>query len=110
VFKPGKTHREVMEYLVGLYREYGLEESQYKRYMAYPFAHLGHGIGLTSSEPPLTRMDNDTPLLPGMTISVEAYLRDEIVFGSEEDILITGTGAEILSTIDTGLYHEGASA
>lgn len=103
-FKPGNTHRQVMEHMVGLYREYGLEESQYKRYMQYPFAHLGHGIGLTSSEPPLTRMDNDDTLKPGMTISVEAYLKDEIVYGSEEDILITETGAEILSEVDTGLY------
>lgn len=106
VFKPGKSHREVMEYLVGLYKEYGLDESQYQRYAGFPFAHLGHGIGLTSSEPPLTRMDNESLLLPGMTISVEAYVKDEIVYGSEEDILITETGAEILSEIDTGLYCE----
>lgn len=103
-FKPGNTHREVMEHMVGLYREFGLDESQYRRYMQYPYAHLGHGIGLTSSEPPLTRMDNDDVLRPGMTISVEAYLRDEIVYGSEEDILITEDGAEILSDVDEGLY------
>ncbi len=104
VYRPGNTHRQVMEHVVKLYREYGLEESQYKRYTAYPFAHVAHGIGLTSSEPPLTRMDNEAVLLPGMTLSVEVYVRDEIVYGSEEDILITETGAEILSPTDTGLY------
>lgn len=105
-FKPGNTHRQVIEHMAGLYRAHGLAEDQYHRYIAHPFAHLGHGIGLSSSEPPLTRYDNADVLLPGMTISVEAYLKDEIVYGSEEDILITETGAEILSQIDVGLYCE----
>ena len=105
-YKPGKTHREIIDHMIGMYQEYGLEESQYLRYAQHPFAHLAHGIGLTSSEPPLTRRDNDDVLLPGMTLSVEAYLRDEITYGSEEDILITETAAEILSPIDTGLFCE----
>lgn len=105
-YKPGNTHRAIIEHMIKLYKEYGLDESQYLRYARHPFAHLAHGIGLTSSEPPLTRADNEDVLLPGMTLSVEAYLRDEITYGSEEDILITETGAEILSPIDTGLYCE----
>jgi Xaa-Pro dipeptidase len=104
MLRPGVTGRQVMEFLLDMYREFGLDESQYRRYREYPFAHLCHGIGLTSSEPPLVRIDSDEPLRAGMVISVEAYVLDEIMYGSEEDVLITADGAEVLSPIDTGLF------
>ena len=68
--------------------------------------HLSHGIGLNSSEPPFVRIDNDKPLKPGMTLSMEAYLKDSEVYGTEEDVLITDDGYDILSEkfLDNKLY------
>ena len=63
--KPGATGRQVMEFIVSMYKKFDLDESQDARYLAYPYSHLCHGIGLGSSEPPLVRIDNDEPLRPG---------------------------------------------
>ncbi len=102
--KPGATGRQVMEFMVSMYKKFDLEESQYARYLAYPYSHLCHGIGLASSEPPLVRIDNDEPLRPGTCLSVEAYVQDDVTYGSEEDVWITQQGCEVLSDPDTGLY------
>jgi len=106
--KPGITYREVIENMVKLYNELGLDESQYQNYIGPPFMHLCHGIGLNGSEPPFVRLDSDEPLQVGMVMSLEAYLRDDsITYGSEEDVAVTEDGCDILSEIDTGLYIMG---
>ncbi|NJK80291.1 MAG: aminopeptidase P family protein [Chloroflexaceae bacterium] len=108
--KPGVSFRRVMEHMVSLYQELGLAPEQYARYTGQPFMHLCHGIGLNGSEPPFVRMDSDELLQPGMVMSVEAYLEDEgIMYGSEEDVVVTSDGVEILSEIDTGLYIIGTT-
>jgi Xaa-Pro aminopeptidase len=108
--KPGVTYRQVMEHMVRLYDELGLDQSQYANYTGPPYMHLCHGIGLNGSEPPFVRLDSDDVLQPGMVMSVEAYLRDNgVTYGSEEDIAITETGNEILSEVDEGLYVIGTT-
>ena len=108
--KPGVTYRRVIEHMVGLYDQLGLDSSQYANYTGPPFMHLCHGIGLNGSEPPFVRLDSDEVLQPGMVMSVEAYLRDDgVTYGSEEDIAITETGNEILSEVDRGLYVIGTT-
>lgn len=113
--KPGVTYRQVIEHMVGLYNRLGLDESQYRNYIGPPYMHLCHGIGLNGSEPPFVRMDSDEPLQVGMVMSLEAYLRDDsqpgwpITYGSEEDVVVTENGSEILSEIDTGLYVIGTT-
>jgi len=62
---------------------------------------LGHGIGLEPHEAPFlrNRSDNDWILEPGMILTIEPGLYDPIHGGCrlENDILITETGAEVLT-------------
>jgi Xaa-Pro dipeptidase len=62
---------------------------------------LGHGIGLEAHEAPYLRSlaDNDWVLEPGMIITIEPGLYDPVHGGCrlENDILITETGAEVLT-------------
>ena len=71
---------------------------RYKK--AMPHA-LGHGIGLEAHEAPFLRnhADNNWLLEPGMVIALEPGLYDPVHGGCrlENDILITETGAEVLT-------------
>jgi len=62
---------------------------------------LGHGIGLQAHEAPYLRdrPDNDWVLEPGMIITIEPGLYDQVHGGCrlENDILITENGAEVLT-------------
>jgi Xaa-Pro dipeptidase len=62
---------------------------------------LGHGIGLEAHEAPYlrSRADNEWILEPGMIITLEPGLYDTVHGGCrlENDILITETGAEVLT-------------
>lgn len=103
--KPGTTYRRVIEMMAGFYRELGYSEDQFANYLGPPYMHLCHGIGLASSEPPFVRIDSEDELIPGMTVSCEAYLRDEgMTYGSEEDVVITEDGCRVLSEPDPGLF------
>jgi Xaa-Pro aminopeptidase len=103
--RPGQTFRQVIEDMASYYRELGYPDEQFSNYLGPPFMHLCHGIGLASSEPPFVRWDSDHVLEPGMVLSCEAYLRDAgMTYGSEEDVLITHDGCEVLSVRDPGLF------
>ena len=73
--------------------------SRSKRQMPHS---LGHGLGLQEHEYPLitNRDDNEWILEPGMIFTIEPGLYDPLLGGCrlENDILITGTGAEVLTT------------
>jgi Xaa-Pro aminopeptidase len=103
--KPGATFRSIIEQMAGFYRDAGYDEDQYGNYLAPPFMHLCHGLGLAGSEPPFVRHDSEKTLEPGMVLSCEAYLRvDGVTYGSEEDVRIVEDGCEVLSSRDPGLY------
>ena len=103
--RPGRTFRQVIDDMASYYRDLGYPEEQFANYLGEPYMHLCHGIGLASSEPPFVRWDSEDMLEPGMVLSCEAYLRDEgMTYGSEEDVLITEEGCEVLSLRDTGLF------
>ena len=105
ILRPGITCEQAMQQAVGLYERAGIEPEQYTQYVNPPYFHLCHGLGLSASEPPLVRITDDTMLERGMTFSVEAYLKGpDILYGSEEDVLITESGCELLSEPDQGLY------
>lgn len=107
--KPGETFRRVIERMAGLYRELGYPDEQISHYLGPPYMHLCHGLGLASSEPPFVRLDSEDELRPGMVLSCEAYLRhDGMTYGSEEDVVITEDGCEVLSDPDSGLYRIGS--
>jgi Xaa-Pro dipeptidase len=71
---------------------------RYKKNMPHV---LGHGIGLEAHEAPSmqNRTDNDWILEPGMIFTIEPGLYDPVHGGCrlENDILITETGAEVLT-------------
>jgi len=70
------------------------------------FTHrTGHGIGLECHEEPYMRNGNSTPLIEGMTYTVEPgiYLAGKNGVRIEDDILVTADGAISLSTLDRGL-------
>jgi Xaa-Pro dipeptidase len=103
--KPGVSFRAVIEQMASFYRDAGYDEEQFGNYLAPPFMHLCHGLGLAGSEPPFVRHDSDAELVPGMVLSCEAYLRyGDMTYGSEEDVVITADGCDVLSERDTGLY------
>jgi Xaa-Pro dipeptidase len=61
----------------------------------------GHGIGLEIHESPYIRDDNDFPLAPGMTFTIEPGIYLNGVAGAriEDDMVINADGAESFSTI-----------
>lgn len=109
--RPGVPYRDVMHEMVGFALDLGYTREHLAQYVGPPYFHLCHGIGLTSSEPPFVRMDSTDALLPGMVLSVEAYIREgDVTFGSEEDVVITEDGCEAFSDSDPGLFAIGASS
>ena len=74
------------------------------------FTHrTGHGLGMEGHEPPYIRSGNPLELAPGMTFTVEPgiYLPDRGGVRIEDDVLITDTGAESLSSLPRQLIFLG---
>jgi len=70
------------------------------------FGHrVGHGIGMDGHEWPYLVRGNTLPLAPGMTFSDEPgiYIPGEFGVRLEDDMLITETGAELLSPTSPSL-------
>jgi len=76
-------------------------DTYFNRYRKFMPHGLGHGIGLQPHEAPSlsSRSDNTWILEPGMIITIEPGLYDPVHGGcrQENDILITETGAEVLT-------------
>jgi Xaa-Pro aminopeptidase len=62
---------------------------------------LGHGIGLAIHELPRLAPEQDRPLAPGMVVTVEPgiYLPHWGGIRIEDDVLVTESGCEVLSSI-----------
>ncbi len=66
------------------------------------FVHrTGHGIGLEAHEPPNIRAGEELILTPGMTFTVEPgiYIPDRGGVRIEDDVVVTQSGAESLTTL-----------
>ncbi len=68
--------------------------------------YIGHGLGLEIDEPPVLQVDNRTALSAGMIFAIEPKF---IIPGwgavvLEDDVLVTETGYEFLSTVPRELF------
>lgn len=76
--------------------------------IGYLAARIGHGIGITAIEPPNVAEYEETILEPGMVITIEPGVATDFgVFHVEQDVLVTESGHEVLSTAHTGLRQIG---
>ncbi len=67
--------------------------------------HTGHGVGVTGHEEPRIVPYNDMPLAPGMVVLLEPgiYFPGETAVRLEDAVLVTDTGAEVLTKHDKSL-------
>ncbi|MHC1784051.1 MAG: M24 family metallopeptidase [Anaerolineaceae bacterium] len=67
---------------------------------------LGHGLGLEAHEQPYIFSENDLSLAEGMTFTIEPgiYLAGRGGVRIEDDVVITSTGCECLSSLPRELY------
>jgi Xaa-Pro aminopeptidase len=65
----------------------------------------GHGIGLTTHEPPYLVRGEEQPLVPGMCFSIEPgiYLPGRFGVRIEDIVTVTGSGGHRLNDTDHGL-------
>jgi Xaa-Pro dipeptidase len=67
---------------------------------------LGHGLGLEAHEQPFVFSENDLSLAEGMTFTIEPgiYLAGRGGVRIEDDVVITSTGSDCLSSLPRELY------
>jgi len=95
--KPGVKACEVFKVAVETVRRQGIPH--YRRH------NCGHGIGMKVYEPPFIAPNDETPLEEGMVLCVETpYVElGHAGFIVEDTVLVTESGCELLSTLDTEL-------
>ncbi|MGA2791142.1 MAG: Xaa-Pro peptidase family protein [Candidatus Bathyarchaeia archaeon] len=95
--RPGVTASDVYKAEAEVFEEAGMRVESFL---------LGHGIGLEAREPPIIARDNTTVLESGMVFSIEPQgipNAQGVAFNCEDNVAVTETGHELLSTISREL-------
>ncbi len=102
--RPGLKSSDVYRHLYETYVKLGYQK-EIDAALSGGFVCEGHGIGLSVHEPPYIVPDCDIILESGMTMSIEPNLflgfpftKTRVALKPENNILITETGCEMLST------------
>jgi Xaa-Pro aminopeptidase len=72
---------------------------------------VGHGLGLSTTEPPSLALDDPTVLEAGMVITIEPGFATEFgIFHVEQNVVVTDDGPDVLSTAPWELHEAGRRA
>jgi Xaa-Pro aminopeptidase len=95
--KPGVTCQEIDRVARGVITDAGYGDQFIHR--------TGHGIGVTTHEPPYMVEGEEQPLVPGMCFSIEPgiYLAGRFGVRIEDIVTVTETGGRRLNNTDHGL-------
>jgi hypothetical protein len=71
----------------------------------------GHGLGLSTTEPPSLTLEDPTVLEAGMVVTIEPGFATEFgIFHVEQDVVVTEGGPEVLSAASPELHETGRRA
>jgi Xaa-Pro aminopeptidase len=90
--RPGATTGDLFRAMMRVLEEAGA--------MGNNVGRLGHGFGLQLTEPPSHRAGDETPLVPGMALTIEPgmeYAPGRMIV-HEENVVVREDGAELLTT------------
>lgn len=103
VIRPGIKLHEIFDACYDVLMEHGMKEH------VPGLERVGHGVGLDVHEPPSIAKGSQVIVQPNMMLTVEPIFWDKpdhVVgnFALEDQILVTETGHEVLSTFPKSLY------
>jgi len=93
-----------------------LKNKGYSRQYVLPMTMLGHGVGLEHHDgPPIISEESEDVLESGMTMALEPIIIDfpeykAGFFASEENVLVTEKGHEVLAKLPRDLWITDQSA
>lgn len=108
--KPGIKCKDLFTYWAEQVRRLGYADSL-EILKEHNFDFLGHGIGVTTHELPVLNSTCEDVLEPGMIVSIEGDVFDQLPFTAtlqalknEENVVVTATGSEWLTPLPNDLY------
>jgi Xaa-Pro dipeptidase len=108
--KPGIKGKDLYAYWTEQVRRLGFAHAL-EVLEKYDFDMLGHGIGVSTHELPLINSTCEEIFEPGMTMSIEGNVFDQMPFAqtlqalkNEENVVVTATGSEWLTPLPNDLY------